>query len=398
MPTPGDDRGGSVAGVTPAWDATPVATIERSARSADWVDRWWRSSCRDGTPDRWLSIDLGLKPPDRDFSTPLYPADRELVGPADRRRVWPRGHGFNGRFAIAPGARVPMSKACRPSGGTDGHLAVQDPVDGAWWDMWGCSTPWAQTPDRPQAHGAHQRGRVTEGGRTKNVVSDVRYDVVAATVIRVPDLTLNGGASGAGLPLAVGVVRPEEVAAGEIRHAVAMTVNAACSMSGPEAPFELDIDDPTIGTIWAAAAMPCGQYESAEVPTTPVELRRMVPDGVRFAITHTDREIDAWLTYRSYAGPVRAVARTFARALRDYGWITKHTGWGNAQVQGDGSPQAQRMWRDLLGQPGWDGTDLLRDLIPDRDHVVAYRPPIGVRADGSVTTRSAGDVVAIRYP
>ena len=382
-----------------SWDRTPAELIARSPRSADWAARFWSSSCRDGNPGRWLSVDLGLKPPERDYSTPLYPLSRGVVAIGDRRRIWPRGHGFNGHFDVPPGARVPISKACRPAGGTDGHLAVQDPADGTWWDLWGCSTPWAWTVDRPQAHGAHQRARVTEGGRTKTVTSDTRYDVVAATVMHVPDLNLNGGASGAGLPLAVGVVLPEEVAAGRIEHVVAVTVNAACSMSGPEAPADVDDPDhPDVGVRWALASMPCGQYESAEVPTLPTELARMVPDGTRFVHDLTDREIDAWLSYRGYAGAVRATARCFARALREYGWVQKHTGWGNAQVQGDGSPQAQKMWRKLLGGGSGDGSDLLRDLLPGPDRVHALRPPVGVRADGSTTLRSAADVVAISYP
>ncbi len=86
---------------------------------------------------------------------------------------------------------VPIPAGTQPDPSDDGHLAIWDPVSKREWDFWisGC-------PD--------ECGRAASGG-------------AVATDLPNPQMK-NGSANAAGWPLAAGLVRPEEIAAGEIKH------------------------------------------------------------------------------------------------------------------------------------------------------------------------------------
>lgn len=83
------------------------------------------------------------------------------------------------------------SAGSRPDPSDDGHLAVWDPVSGREWDFWmsGC-------PDECE--------RTASGGAVDTDLSNPQMK--------------NGSANAAGWPLSAGLVRPHEIAAGEIRH------------------------------------------------------------------------------------------------------------------------------------------------------------------------------------
>ncbi len=88
-----------------------------------------------------------------------------------------------GRFG-----RVPIPTGARPDPGSDGHLAVYDAQRGREWDFWASGCP-------------ENCGRAGAGAalstRTKNP---------------------HGAANAAGFPLLGGIVHPEEIRAGVIRH------------------------------------------------------------------------------------------------------------------------------------------------------------------------------------
>jgi len=92
------------------------------------------------------------------------------------------------------GARVHIPAAAQPAAGGDGHLAVIDRATGWEYDFW-----------QVQRRGADLT--VGWGGRT-----------------RVDGDGLGSDATAAGFGLAAGIVRPEELAAGEIDHALFMVV------------------------------------------------------------------------------------------------------------------------------------------------------------------------------
>jgi hypothetical protein len=86
--------------------------------------------------------------------------------------------------------RVPIPTGTRPDPSADGHLAVWDPVKRREWDFWisGCPNACGQTGG---------------GGSflTETLKPHVRH-----------------GANAAGVPLLAGIVHPEEIKAGRIRH------------------------------------------------------------------------------------------------------------------------------------------------------------------------------------
>ena len=128
-----------------------------------------------------------------DFNHPIYFSEKS--NPVFRVNCTQ----FGGDCSV-DGHRVRIPNLARPAGGSDGHLAVIDQRNGWEYDFW-------QVGDR--AAGERQLD-VGWAGRTK-IGSD--------------DATGRGaGATAAGLALSAGVVRPAELRAGEIDHALFMTV------------------------------------------------------------------------------------------------------------------------------------------------------------------------------
>ena len=98
------------------------------------------------------------------------------------------------------GMQVRIPAKAKPTGGGDGHMGVIDQQNGVEYDFW-------QVLDKPAGGGTL---KVSWGGKT---------------AIGTPDATgLGSKAVAAGYGLAAGVIRPEELAAGEINHALFMTV------------------------------------------------------------------------------------------------------------------------------------------------------------------------------
>ena len=106
-----------------------------------------------------------------------------------------------GRNAIA-GARIPIPAAARPAGGGDGHMTVVTP-DGWEYDFWRAHTP-------------------PPGGGTLSFAWGGR--------VRILGSGLGGGATAARFASLAGVIRPEELAAGRIDHALFIVLK--CSGSG----------------------------------------------------------------------------------------------------------------------------------------------------------------------
>jgi hypothetical protein len=112
----------------------------------------------------------------------------------------------------------------------------------------------------------------------------------------------------------------------------------------------------------------------------------MVPRGTRWALDISDSAIDQWLDSRGYTGTLRSTARTFARAMRDYGLIQVSTNGSSSTIQASGGRNAATAagWRSL-GITG-DGSSLLQGLVtPSRIRVL--EPP--TNHCGGVATKLA---------
>lgn len=108
---------------------------------------------------------------------------------------------FGGQCPI-DGLRVRIPRAARPAAGGDGHLAVIDQRRGVEYDFWRAR----------KGRVRHGRGRLTAGwgGRTAIGTADAQG--------------LDAAATASGFALSAGVIRAAELRAGEIDHALFMTV------------------------------------------------------------------------------------------------------------------------------------------------------------------------------
>jgi hypothetical protein len=172
--------------------------------------------------------------------------------------------------------RIPAQ--ARTSGGTDAHLAVIDQAAGWEYDMW-------ETEARSSSGGTLWIGY---GARTRIGTSDA---------MGIGTSELPNGATAAHFGLAAGVIRPEELAAGEIDHALFMVVKC------------------TNGTyVWPARGPGVGRscssigLSNADAPAL----------GQHFYLAMSSAEIDAL--------NVPAWKKTILRAMAQYGMFVGDTG------------------------------------------------------------------------
>lgn len=361
----------------------PVSGLAADPRSDDWSGRLWRRA-NVGAPGNWLLLS-GIAEPSNDYSAPVYD-----VSTATSQRKVRRKYSFPGFFNIEANDTVPWNDAWRPADGKDGFLVVVDPATGREWDFWNISFPGYQTE---------------ENDSTECVTDDVthpfddtkRFDpttdlcAASAMLVRSPDgaaadlRSYTGnfpGAGGGGIQNGPGIVFPEEVASGAVRHAWKLTI--VNSMFGPEC-SPSDLTDPTrFGISCGSAVAPGGQFE--RVATTEIagmSRSETVPEGMRFALTISDADIESWLNSKGYQGARRETARVMAVSLRDYGWfITDSSPVGAGfTLSGAANPATRQQW-SALGLTAESDRFLLQGLFTE-DRLRVLAPPTSVCADGS---------------
>ncbi len=205
---------------------------------------------------------------------------------------------------------------------------------------------------------------------------------------------------GAGINYFATLVTPEEVAAGEIRHALGMGVfNTAF---GPRCTAEqLAKNDPKVIDVTCGTAVaPAAKYEWGNVSSigerlpklkgTTVDsaytLRQTVPEGMRFALDIDDAYIENWINSRDdlKSNPRKAeTARIFARAMRDYGFMPVDTsGFGaGIQVAGALNEEAKQQWNDL-GITNEKDDYFLNGLVSSANIIYTVEPPVNNCIDG----------------
>jgi len=352
-------------GETAAWNV-PVCGLSKWAMSDEYAERFWLfSNGRNADPtiddpnrDRH-PVDFGLDPA-TDYAPPVYDA-----ADATTTRLVSKRDGWAGTINLAPNETVPWNPEWRAMEGGDRVLIILDRVTGKEWNFWGLA----------QADLGSGTFNDSQCWLAPGYNAATHLCAGSANLIRTPTgdvadyRTYSGNfpARGVRIQFYMGVAEPDEVEAGEIRHALMM--GAANTMFGPPCtPAELETA--AAGTTCGFALAPAGGLEwtgncNACPPSSlpEVELRsRTIPEGMRLALTLTDADIDAWLDTRGYTGRKRETARIFAVALRDYGWfITDTAGVGAFAVSGSANPVTKDKWR-ALGIDG-DGKDLLRGLL-----------------------------------
>ena len=177
---------------------------------------------------------------------------------------------FGGGCELA-GKTVRIPNLARPAAGGDGHLAVIDQQGGWEYDFWNVR----------RKPGGGGRLVVGSGGRT-------RIGTATAT-------GLHAGATVSGFALSAGVIRAAELSAGEIDHALFMTVPCTNGRSV----------HPAAGG--AGSVCPPGP-QRADAPAI----------GQRFFLQMTDAQIDALA--------VPDWQKAILRAMADYGMFVGDTG------------------------------------------------------------------------
>lgn len=207
------------------------------------------------------------------------------------------------------------------------------------------------------------------------------------------------GDRGAGFSKFITFTVPEELLAGEIRHALGIAIpNTSIGPICTENQLGTSAEGNTCGT----ALAPASKVEHGDkttmshiinqnlYPQTFAQYKqdKLVPEGMRFAIDITNDEIDAWIESRDdlRTNPRLAeTARIVAVALRDYGMIPVDTGGGGPgiQVAGTENPDARAKW-EQLGLNKENKVRLLRGLITE-ENLYVVEPPTVECSDGTIT-------------
>lgn len=220
-------------------------------------------------------LDAGTHQTDDDWGRPLYVSRPD--DPSFRvhcTRPW-------GTCALE-GMRIRVPDDAQPAGGGDAHLTVVDPASGWEYDLW------EVTYKQPGG------GELTAawGGRTRIDGDGLGSDAVAASFGTL-----------------AGLIRPEELEAGRIRHALFMTVPCVAAVDGDDDVY------PATGN-----ARRCRDGEDAPLL------------GARVQLAMTPEEIERLA--------VPPWTKTLLHAMAEYGMFVGDTGgpagWG-LQVQSDTS-------------------------------------------------------------
>jgi hypothetical protein len=141
------------------------------------------------------------------YSTPLYVAraHQRVVRVAldDPHESWRRG--LQRAFR-----KVPIPRHARPAAGSDAHMTVWQPSRDRLWEFW-------------QAHKRRGRWHASWGGAIKHVSQSPGYfDTSSWPGLSQP----NWGATATSLPVVAGTMLINELRAGEIQHALALSLPA----------------------------------------------------------------------------------------------------------------------------------------------------------------------------
>ncbi len=190
------------------------------------------------------------------------------------------------------------------------------------------------------------------------------------------------------------VVTPQEVKAGEIRHALGVSIpNTATGPICTSAQLGTTAEGKTCGTAVAPASkFEWGGVDSmAERGNVAAEFNslytqdKLIPEGMRYALDINDAGIETWINSRAdlVSNPRRAqTARIFARALRDFGLMIVDTNGAKASVQLETgiNPDSATQW-DEVGMGAEYNSGMLDGLIT-ASNLYVVDPPTATCQNG----------------
>ena len=203
---------------------------------------------------------------------------------------------------------VPLTSKIWAEPTSDGHLSVIDPFKGVAWEF----SRFGWLPDNKTPKSTTFNIWDLKDGGVGNPFEGKRWQV--------------RGGRGSGFPLIAGMIRPEELAVGEIRHAMVFTF-----------PMNRQAEDGS-DIFLPPACRSDGKYKGSQYPI----------EGMRFQLNPllTEKDFDSWGLNRE--------GRIIARALQKYGMYLGDNGGAMAlQVQLLGQTEAEHLgrWEKLF--PGF---------------------------------------------
>ena len=312
-----------------------------------------------------------------DYSIPEFPVSDATMRVKIYQTTWAQALYTS---QIKPGTEIPWNPSWKPGTGNDNLMMIVDEKTGEVWELGGVGQlkvnclefyielpPPFTMPKPPNVAGGYdinnEKHLCTTGGSYYNNLY---------TASDKDGTTIDG--RGMGIQKAALIPRADEVKAGAIKHALALTITN--TMFG--APGCTPLKGPDVkgfGTECGGFVAPATKLERtnpdigcAKQVVSVAERSKTIPEGSRFAINISDAGIEKWLDSRGYTGELRKTARIFAVALRDYGWIVAETGCYGMHFETDSAiaGKAAPVWASL-GVPA-DGTtypkgDLVQGLI-----------------------------------
>ncbi|MEM9975243.1 MAG: hypothetical protein AAF771_13780 [Pseudomonadota bacterium] len=228
------------------------------------------------------------------------------------------------------GEEIPFDPSWEPAPGSDAQIIILDPATGREWNLW-------------QAEVNGDTVTVSNGNLVEGMGgSDSYFDREVGF----------GPSRGVGIQYLAMLVRPEEVALGEIQHALSLPIQ---------------------NTSGAEFAAPGTKIEHPGV--------RMdgIPEGTRFSLDVTYDEIDEHIASLPDEVPdvTKESLRTIMVAMKDYGWFVTDTS-GGTHFQLESTTSAQEEW-EALGMIDFEvggkvyPRDALDGLITE-DRLITYAP------------------------
>ncbi len=391
----------------------PVCGMPKHPKSDEFVRRWYNySNANDGSPQALAArgiIDFSFNnaPPATNWARTLYTTkeaniQRQVMTCISDCYLTNLDGGSYDKQSSLPSTPIPWNNGWVVAQAGDNEVIIHDPDTGKMWVMSGI---------RNDPATAFFYCGPFVGDR----LCGTSFYILRNKDGNVADYrTYEGTGAGAGLgtPMLEGMVLPEEVAAGEIRHA--MTVVTFNTARGPEctpAQRGTAAENVTCGTAIAPAgrfelgaqtggiSQQCNMFKGTPLETIYTQ-DKLIPEGTRFALNIDDAGIEAWIKTRAdlVANPRKAeTARIVARALRDYGIVIADTSCSGTAIQTPGglNPATKQKW-EALGLTGSDPVSLIQGLTNDKN-MYMVDTPINYCTDGTQSKYACGYTTS-RYP
>lgn len=384
----------------------PVCNLPRYSQSADYAERFYKwANFNDGSIEgqqRWgdLSIGFGLEPSGSNWARHVYFAKDATQQRQITTVSWPSnldGHLWNDNPSIAkpgyesnlPSSTIPWNPAWVTGDAGDSEIMIIDESNGKIYEVYGYKTD-ANFQHFPSCAIAWSQGRLCTN--TVAIGRDTTGKIIDYRSFEGPLPYRGVGLSGYAT-----FTMPQEVLAGEIRHALGIAIpNTSFGAPCTSSQLGTSAEGKTCGT----AVAPATKFEwgSAEYKTLVMAktdfyksfytIDKTIPEGMRFALDIDDAYIENWINSRpnlkSNARKAET-ARIFARAIRDYGFIVADSGGDGAGVQMAGAldNNTRELWRQA-GLESYDDYNLLEGLIK-QDKLYVVEPPTVKCIDGKTS-------------